>query len=69
MTTTEGAPVEQAEEKTWLTVTEAANVLGIHPKTLRRWETQGLIAPVARTPSGQRRYRPDEVARLIRPRQ
>ncbi len=34
---------------------KAAEELGVHPDTLRRWEKQGKIE-VERTPSGRRRY-------------
>ena len=34
---------------------EAAEILGVHERTLRRWEEDGRIGAI-RTPSGQRRY-------------
>src|SRR3989304_2280341 len=34
-------------------IAEAARILGIHPSTLRLWESQGLISP-DRTPGGAR---------------
>lgn len=34
----------------------AANEMGVHPDTLRRWEREGKIEPVERTPGGRRRY-------------
>ncbi|WP_017715332.1 IS607 family transposase [Kamptonema formosum] len=34
---------------------EAAEALGVHERTLRRWEGEGRIEAI-RTPSGQRRY-------------
>lgn len=33
----------------------AADILGIHPNTLRRWEAEGKITST-RLPSGQRRW-------------
>jgi hypothetical protein len=30
--------------------------MGLHPDTLRRWEREGRIEPVERTPGGRRRY-------------
>lgn len=44
----------------WLTLTEAAERLGIHPTTLRRWANQGKI-PVMVTPGGHRRFRVADV--------
>lgn len=42
-----------------------ANLLGIHPQTLREYERQGLVTP-QRTPGGTRRYGPAELDRLAR---
>jgi excisionase family DNA binding protein len=39
----------------WLTLSEAARVLGVHPTTLRRWADHGDI-PVRLTPGGHRRF-------------
>lgn len=44
------------DEKEWLSLTEASNLLGIHPTTLRRWADSGSI-PCLRTPGGHRRFR------------
>lgn len=39
-----------------LTISEAANYLGVSPATLRRWEASGKINPAQRTAGLQRRY-------------
>jgi excisionase family DNA binding protein len=44
------------EEKDWLSLTEASELLGIHPTTLRRWADEGSV-PYFRTPGGHRRFR------------
>lgn len=44
----------------WLSLSEAAAVLGVHPGTVRNWSNQGLL-PVHRTQGGHRRYRRSEV--------
>jgi DNA-binding transcriptional MerR regulator len=44
-------------------VRAAARELGVHENTLRRWEEAGLVNAV-RLPSGVRRFRPEDVARL-----
>jgi excisionase family DNA binding protein len=38
-----------------LTRAEAAQALGVHPATVARWATTGVL-PCFRTPSGERRY-------------
>ncbi|MDN5347409.1 MAG: putative resolvase [Clostridia bacterium] len=43
---------------------KAAEILGVHPVTLRRWEREGKIRCI-RTPSGQRRFPRSEVLRLL----
>ncbi len=44
----------------WLTVTEAAKLLGVTEPTLRKWTDSGRIA-VFRTPGGHRRYLRTEI--------
>jgi excisionase family DNA binding protein len=44
----------------WLSLSEAASVLGVHPSTVRSWSNQGLL-PVHRTQGGHRRYLRNEV--------
>ncbi len=46
-----------------LTISQAAAQLGIHPDTLRAWADKGLV-PVVRTPTGYRRFDPEEIDRL-----
>src|SRR6266536_6713937 len=46
-------------------VTQVADMLGVTPAVLRRWEHEGLIHP-HRTEGGQRRYSRREIAQLQR---
>jgi excisionase family DNA binding protein len=39
----------------WLSLSEVAQVLGVHPSTVRNWSDQGVL-PVHRTSGGHRRY-------------
>lgn len=39
----------------WLSLSEVADLLGVHPSTVRSWSDQGLL-PVHRTQGGHRRY-------------
>jgi excisionase family DNA binding protein len=44
----------------WLSLSKAAELLGVHPGTVRIWSDQGVL-PVHRTQGGHRRYKRDEV--------
>lgn len=44
----------------WLSLSEVANLLGVHPSTIRNWANQGQI-PVHRTKGGHRRFKQSEV--------
>jgi excisionase family DNA binding protein len=44
----------------WLTLSDVAEILGIHPSTVRSWSDQGVL-PVHRTKGGHRRYLRTEV--------
>lgn len=39
-------------------VAQAAELLGIHPQTLRNWDRSGKFVAL-KTPGGQRRYSPE----------
>jgi excisionase family DNA binding protein len=44
----------------WLSLSDVAEILGVHPSTVRSWSNQGLM-PVHRTQGGHRRYLRSEV--------
>lgn len=44
----------------WLTLSDVAKLLGIHPSTVRSWSDQGML-PVHRTQGKHRRYRRSEI--------
>lgn len=46
---------DQASDKNWLTLGQAAAQLGVHPATLRRWSDEGEIRALV-TPGGHRRF-------------
>lgn len=48
-----------------LTVTQAAEIIGVHPNTLRAWSDKGMV-PVTRLPSGYRRYSLEQVEQIQR---
>jgi excisionase family DNA binding protein len=44
----------------WLSLSDTANLLGVHPGTVRLWSDKGLI-PVHKTQGGHRRYKRSEI--------
>ena len=46
------------------TVKQASEVLGVHPKTIQKWDREGKIK-VIRTPGGRRRIPESEIKRLL----
>ncbi len=48
----------------WLDLSEAADYLGVHFTTLRRWTDDGKV-PCIRTPGGRRRYRLAELTAFL----
>lgn len=44
----------------WLSLRGAADVLGVHPSTVRLWSDKGLL-PVHKTQGGHRRYKRGEI--------
>jgi len=53
----------KAQKRRLLTISEAAEILGVHQKTLRAWADKGLVAHM-KTPTGYRRFDPDDIDRL-----
>lgn len=54
----------QRDNRQWLTLKDAADVLGIHYTTLRTWADNGDI-PVFRTPGGHRRFQLGDLRRFL----
>jgi excisionase family DNA binding protein len=48
-------PSKSPNQEEWLSLPQAAERLGVHSTTLRRWADQGDI-PLLRTPGGHRRF-------------
>ncbi len=45
----------------WLSLSDAANLLGVHPSTVRVWSDKGIL-PVHKTQGGHRRYKRNEIS-------
>jgi excisionase family DNA binding protein len=48
-----------------MTIKEVAQMLHVHPSTLRRWSNRGLIRSYRITPRGDRRFRRQDIARFL----
>jgi excisionase family DNA binding protein len=51
---------EKFKSEEWLSLSEAAEFLGVHPSTVRNWSDQGTL-PVYRTSGSHRRYKKSEI--------
>lgn len=49
----------------WLSLSETADFLGIHPSTLRRWSDEGYIK-CSRTPGGHRRFSEKDIQSFLK---
>lgn len=50
------------EASEWVSLRKAANILGVHPATVRNWADKGEL-PSRRTPGGHRRFNRDDLNR------
>lgn len=48
-----------------LKIREAADMLGVNPETLRRWDRQGRLRAVKIGKRGDRRYQQEDIIKLI----
>ncbi len=56
---------ESEKNRSWLSLSDAAAILGVHFTTLRRWADAGEIACI-RTPGGRRRFNVEVVHQFLR---
>jgi len=52
-----------------LTIREAADILHVHPETLRRWDRAGKLKAIRvgrRQGGGDRRYRKEDIEKIIK---
>lgn len=49
------------DDQEWVSLGEAASILGVHPSTVRHWADDGDL-PSQRTPGGHRRFRRGDLA-------
>lgn len=48
-----------------LRIREAAELLGVNPETLRRWDNEGRLKAVRIGKRQDRRYKPEDVQKII----
>jgi DNA (cytosine-5)-methyltransferase 1 len=48
-----------------LKIKEAAEILGVNPETLRRWDNDGVLLAVKVSKRGDRRYREEDIKKFI----
>ena len=48
-----------------LTLKQACDILGCHPNTLRSWDKKGYLVAVRIGARGDRRYRREDIQKLI----
>jgi excisionase family DNA binding protein len=51
--------------KDLLSIQEAADLLGVHPETLRRWDREGKLLAVKVGERGDRKYRQEDLMKII----
>ena len=52
--------------KNTLTIQQAAEVLGVHPNTLRNWDNKGFLKAIRLGSRGDRRYRKSDIEKLLK---
>jgi DNA-binding transcriptional MerR regulator len=48
-----------------LTISKTAEILSVHPNTLRKWEKKGILIPVRFGERKDRRYKKEDILKLI----
>ncbi len=49
-----------------LTIKQAAEILNVHTETLRRWDKDGKLKAVRINKRGDRRYKPEDLEKLMK---
>lgn len=48
-----------------LTLSEACQILKVHPNTLRKWDKKGILKAIRFGQRGDRRYKKEDILRLV----
>lgn len=49
-----------------LRIREAAEILGVNPETLRRWDREGKLPAIIISKRGDRRYKKDDIEEFLK---
>lgn len=49
-----------------LKIRQAAEMLGVNPETLRRWDKSGKLKAIVISERGDRRYKKEDIERLVK---
>jgi excisionase family DNA binding protein len=58
-------PQKRQKEPKLLTLRQASELLNCHPNTLRKWDKKGYLVAVRFGTRGDRRYRKEDVMKLL----
>ncbi len=56
---------KQDKQDKLIRISEAADLLSVHPETLRRWDREGKVQTVVINDRGDRRFKLSEVNKFI----
>lgn len=48
-----------------ITLSEASQILKVHPNTLRKWDKKGILKAVRFGERGDRRYRKEDITKMM----
>lgn len=54
------------QDNIYMTTTEFAERIGVHPQTVRDWDKTGKLSPHHRTLGGKRRYSEEQIQEVIK---
>lgn len=55
----------QQSQDRLLTTREVAELLNVHPNTVRRWSSKGILTPHRFGTRGDRRFAPEDIRRFL----
>ena len=62
---TKSSDNQSENTKKLLTINEVAELFGVHPETLRRWDNEGKLKAIRIGKRGHRKYRYEDIQKII----